>query len=412
MANGAVEDLRELVPQVLGALVRRYGHFDTCEDAVQEALLDATVQWPSQGVPNEPRTWLIRVASRRLVDLLRSEQARSRREATWQPPTPAAVQDQDDSLTLLFLCCHPALTPPAQLALTLRAVGGLGTAEIARALLTPEATVAQRISRAKATIRQAGATFRMPAPEQFEERLEVVLTVLYLIFTEGYVGTSGDTLHRAELAAEAIRLTRLLHALLPARGDVAGLLALMLLTHARRAARVADGMLVPLESQDCSLWDHAAIDEGRLIAESALRAGPPGPYQLQAAIAAVHTSSPTDWRQILGLYRLLGALDSSPVVTLNRAVAEAMVHGPAAGLALLETLADDPQLARSHRPAAVRAHLLAMRGSPDAAGWYRTAATLTTNRVEQRYLLACARSNDACGFDDQEQCDHSDQSTQ
>ncbi|GAB3839688.1 RNA polymerase sigma factor [Dactylosporangium cerinum] len=388
------EHLRDLVPQVLGALVRRYGHFDTCEDAVQEALLAAATQWPAQGVPAEPRTWLIRVASRRLVDLLRSEQARTRREAAWQPPVPPAVSCEDDSLTLLFLCCHPALNAPAQLALTLRAVGGLSTAEIGRALLTPVTTVAQRISRAKAQLK--GATFRLPAPEEFDERLDVVLAVLYLSFTEGYVGTTGDTLDRVELAAEAIRLTRLLHARLPGRGDVGGLLALMLLTHARRDARTGPGgVLVPLDEQDRTRWDHTAIAEGVTLVTAALRAGPPGFYQLQAAIAAVHAEADhprdTDWPQILALYRLLGAVTDSPVVTLNRAVAEAMVHGPAAGLTVLDTVAGDPRLARSHRPAAVRAHLLALSGAhAEASRWFRTAARLTTNRAEQRHLLTRA----------------------
>ncbi|MEV0134528.1 DUF6596 domain-containing protein, partial [Dactylosporangium sp. NPDC050688] len=361
---------------------------------MQEALLAAATQWPEHGVPDEPRTWLIRVASRRLVDLLRSEQARSRREAAWRPPV-ATAPDQDDSLTLLFLCCHPALTPAAQLALTLRAVGGLSTAEIARALLTPEATVAQRVSRAKAKIRAAGATFRLPAPGEFDERLDVVLAVLYLVCTEGYVGTAGDTLDRVELAAEAIRLTRLLHARIPGRGDVTGLLALMLLTHARRAARTRDGALVPLDEQDRSRWDRTAIEEGTALAAAALHAGPAGPFQLQAAIAAVHaeaaTAADTDWRQILGLYRLLETVTGNPVVTVNRAVAAAKVHGPAAGLAVLDAVAGDPRLERSHRPAAVRAHLLAMSGRRAEAGhWYRVAARLTTNRYEQRHLLSRA----------------------
>jgi RNA polymerase sigma factor (sigma-70 family) len=381
---------RDLTPQVLGALVRRYGHFESCEDAVQEALLAATTQWPEHGVPDEPKTWLIRVASRRLIDILRNEEARRHREDAVRVPdvAPDPAAGSDDSLTLLFLCCHPALSTASQIALTLRAVGGLTTTEIAAALLTPEATMGQRISRAKQKVR--GTPFRLPA--EYAERLAAVLQVLYLIFNEGYTGTAGERLSRVELAQEAIRLTRMLHAILPDDGEVAGLLALMLLTDARRAARTtAAGLLVPLDEQDRGLWDQKAIGEGVELITWAMSTTQLGPYQLQAAIAAVHseakTAADTDWRQILGLYTLLESHLDSPVVTLNRAVAVAKVHGPAAGLALLDTLRDDDRVTRSHRYPAVRAHLLELQGDVDAAKeLYLVAAKLATNTSEQRYL--------------------------
>ncbi|GAA1567410.1 sigma factor-like helix-turn-helix DNA-binding protein [Kribbella hippodromi] len=381
---------RGLAPQVLGALVRRYGHFETCEDAVQEALLVAARQWPEQGVPDEPRTWLIRVASRRLIDLLRNEESRRRREDIVRTPevSPAAVSGTDESLTVLFLCCHPDLPVTAQLPLTLRAVGGLTTSEIAAALLTPDATIGQRISRAKQKLR--GKPFR--PPEDPADRLTAVLQVLYLIFNEGYTRTAGAGLGRIELAREAIRLARMLRDQLPADGEVAGLLALMLLTDARREARTtADGRLVPLDEQDRTRWDQAAITEGTELITWAMRTTPLGPYQLQAAIAAVHgearTADETDWRQILALYNLLEPLLTGPVVRLNRAVATAMVHGPDAGLALLGTLAGDDRVRCGHRYHAVRAHLLDLRGDHrEAAETYLTAAKLTTNTAEQRYL--------------------------
>jgi RNA polymerase sigma factor (sigma-70 family) len=381
---------RELTPQVLGALVRRYGHFESCEDAVQEALLAAATQWPEQGVPDEPKTWLIRVASRRLIDILRNEEARRHREDTVRVPdvAPEPATGPDDSLTLLFLCCHPTLPTASQIALTLRAVGGLTTTEIAAALLTPEATMGQRISRAKQKVR--GTPFRLPV--EYAERLAVVLQVLYLIFNEGYTGTAGERLSRVELAQEAIRLARMLHAILPDDGEVAGLLALMVLTDARRAARTtADGLLVPLDDQDRGLWDQQAIGEGVELITRAMSTSLLGPYQLQAAIAAVHseakTAADTDWRQILGLYTLLERHLDGPVVTLNRAVAVAKVHGPAAGLALLDTLRDDDRVTRSHRYPAVRAHLLDLQGDADAAKeLYLAAAKLATNTSEQRYL--------------------------
>jgi RNA polymerase sigma factor (sigma-70 family) len=404
----AVEDLlRDLAPQVLGALVRRYGHFDACEDAVQEALLAAALQWPEDGVPDEPRTWLIRVGSRRLIDQLRSDQARRRREdiAGRQEPLDhllaagadaGAERDQDDTLVLLFLCCHPALTPVSQVALTLRAVGGLATIEIARAFLVSEATMAQRISRAKQQIRASRQPFRLPAPEQRAERLATVLQVLYLIFNEGYATTSGPVLQRGDLAAEAIRLTRTVRRLLPDDGEVAGLLALMLLVEARRGARTGPGgEVVPLAEQDRTRWDRALIAEGVALVSDTLARGGPGPYRLQAAIAAVHDEAErpedTDWPQIVALYTLLERMTGNPVVTLNRAVAVAMTDGPAAGLAALEPLHADERLTRGHRLDAVRAHLHEMAGDTDAAlRHYRTAAARTGSVPEKRYLLARA----------------------
>ncbi len=397
-----IEDLlRELAPQVLGMLVRRHGQFDAAEDAVQEALLAAAVQWPADGIPDNPRSWLVTVASRRLVDEWRSESARRRREEN------AAVLDQadhgpasarDDTLTLLFLCCHPALSAPSQLALTLRAVGGLTTAEIATAFLVPEATMAQRISRAKQRIRGAGAHFDMPPEADRAERLRVVLHVLYLIFNEGYTASAGPELHRGDLTGEAIRLTRMLQRLMPDDGEVSGLLALMLLTDARRAARTDDrGWLVPLAEQNRRLWNAGEISEGIALVSRTLGKGPVGPYQLQAAIAAVHDeaadAADTDWPQILALYGVLEKISPGPVVTLNRAVALAMVHGPRPGLALLGTLDDDDRINQHHRLDAVRAHLLELAGEPDAArDAYLRAARLTGSLPEQHYLtLRAAR---------------------
>jgi predicted RNA polymerase sigma factor len=409
-----IEDvLRELTPQVLAALVRRYGQFDACEDAVQEALLAAMVQWPGEGVPERPRSWLLTVASRALVDAWRVDGARRRREtaAALDPAGRAPAADlavdgavglagaeRDDTLALLFLCCHPVLSPPSQLALTLRAAGGLTTAQIAAAFFVPEATIAKRIVRAKQRIRDAGARFEMPAQPQRTERLGVVLQVLYLIFNEGYTASSGLVLQRTDLIAEAIRLTRLLHRLLPDEAEVAGLLALMLLTDARRAARTdPDGRIVPLADQQRDLWDTAAIAEGQAILTRTLGTGPVGLYQLQAAIAALHDEAPTaeatDWPQILALYDVLMAVAPGPVVTLSRAVALAHVHGPRAGLALLGTLDADERMAHSHRLEAVRAHLLEQAGDPAAArDCYLRAAKMTGSVPEQRYLeLRAAR---------------------
>jgi RNA polymerase sigma factor (sigma-70 family) len=399
-----VEDLlRELAPQVLGALTRRHGHFDACEDAVQEALLAATQQWVDDGIPDNPRAWLITVAGRRVVDEVRSESARRRREDTaaalagLRPDSPAPEQSSgvDDSLTILFLCCHPAVTPASQVALTLRAVGGLTTAQIAAAFLVPEATMGSRISRAKQQIRSAGARFELPPAPERSERLAVVLHVLYLIFNEGYTATGGDDLVRPDLAAEAIRLARMVHDLQPDDGEVAGLLALMLLTDARRAARTGPhGELVPLTEQDRGRWDTAAITEGTGLITAALQRPPLGPYQLQAAIAALHDEAPdtgsTDWPQIAKLYAVLDHVAPNPVVTLNRAVAVAMADGAEAGLALLEGLAEGP-LAGHHRLPAVRAHLLELAGDLDAArDDFRLAARLTASTPERDYLLARA----------------------
>ncbi|MFD9518369.1 RNA polymerase sigma factor [Streptomyces sp. NPDC059979] len=408
----ASEDLlRRLAPQVLGALVRRYGHFDTAEDAVQEALLAAARQWPEEGRPDNPRGWLIRVASRRLTDQLRSEEARRRREETAAaltprdefvapPPGESRAPAADDTLALLFLCCHAELAPAARIALTLRAVGGLTTAEIARAFLVPEATMAQRISRAKRRIKTSGAPFGIPHDggdqaqhhSEHAERLADVLQVLYLIFNEGYTATSGSDLQRADLAVEAIRLTRAVHALLPADGEVAGLLALMLLTDARRAARTAsDGSLIPLAEQDRTRWDRAAITEGVALVSEALTHTRLGPYQLRAAIAAVHdeaaSDEETDWAEILALYEVLIRLVPGPVERLGHAVAVAMVHGPRPALTLLAALEEDDHLAGHHRLEAVRAHLLEMAGDRAAArAAYAKAAGLTLSVPERRYL--------------------------
>ena len=408
MTGSGTEDLlRPLARQVLGTLVRRYGQFDACEDAVQEALLDASIQWPASGVPDNPRGWLVTVASRRLTDQWRSEAARRRREATvaaLEPPAGPAgalpgddlAAEQDDTLTLLFLCCHPALAPASQIALTLRAVGGLTTAEIARAFLVPEPTMAQRISRAKQRIKASGTGFGMPSRPEHSDRLPVVLHVLYLIFNEGYTASSGPGVHRTELTAEAIRLTRAVHALLPGDGEVTGLLALMLLTDARRAARTRpDGTPVPLAEQDRSRWDAEAIGEGTALISRALATASPGPYQVQAAIAAVHDEAAraqdTDWPQILALYGLLERLTPGPAVALNRAVAVAMVRGPRAGLEVLASLDGDGRVTGSHRADAVRAHLLELAGDRTAArAAFTRAARRTTSLPEQRYLQAQA----------------------
>jgi RNA polymerase sigma factor (sigma-70 family) len=401
--QGDVEDLlRELAPQVLAALVRRYGQFHLCEDASQEALLAAALQWPSGGRPENPRGWLITVASRRLMDQIRSEQSRRTREeliaiATPQsellgPPADAEPADGDDSLALLFGCCHPDLSSPSQIALTLRAVGGLSTAQIAAAFGVPEATMAQRISRAKQTIGDSGFDFSLPAGAERTERLRAVLHVLYLIFNEGYTATDGDALTVPALAQEAIRLTRWLHWLLPDDGEVTGLLALMLLTDARRPARTRpDGSLVPLAEQDRQKWDQAQISEGIALISAALPQGEVGPYQLQAAIAAVHdeatTMADTDWPQILGLYDLLERTAPNPFTALNRAVAVAMVHGPDAGLEVIATLAAEKRMAQHHRLLAARAHMQELAGDTDAAAAdYLDAARRATSLPERRYL--------------------------
>jgi len=402
MPDPDVEDLlRPLAPQVLGAVVRRYGHFDLAEDATQEALLAAATQWPATGIPDNPRGWLITVAARRLTDLLRSEQARQRREATvarWARPdqqlAPPADRppESDDTLILLFMCCHPALSPTAQIALTLRAVGGLTTAEIARAFLVPAATMTRRISRAKQRIKDSGLPFRLPPPAERAERLGAVLHVLYLIFTEGYASTSGPSLQRTELAAEAIRLTRIVHALLPDDGEVTGLLALLLLTDARRPARTGPaGELIPMAAQDRRRWNSDYIAEGVALISEVLPRGPTGHYQLQAAIAALHDEAPstetTDWPQIVALYELLLQLSDNPIVALNHAVAVAMATGPQAGLDLIRKLEHDERITRDHRLYAVRAHLLELAGDQiGARESYLAAAGLTMSRPQQRYL--------------------------
>jgi RNA polymerase sigma factor (sigma-70 family) len=388
--TGLEDLLRTVAPQVLAAVTRRYGDFDASEDAVQEALLAAAQQWPADGVPDNPRSWLITVASRRRIELLRSDAARRKREAL--PPDPLPEVRGDDELTLLLLCCHPALSPVSQVALTLRAVGGLTTAEIARALLVPEPTVGQRISRAKQRIRDSGAGFVMPGPGELGARLTGVRQVLYLIFNEGYTASSGSRLHRVELTTEAIRLARQLHAGRPDDGETAGLLALMLLTDARRPARTRpDGGLVPLAEQDRDRWDKRAIAEGVEIITRALSSTRVGPFQLQAAIAAIHDEATrpelTDWPQIKILYGMLHALAPSPMVTLNRIVATAMVDGADVALTELDKAAAEPALAGHHRVAAVRAHLLEMAGDPEAArDQYRLAARRTLSLPEQRYL--------------------------
>jgi RNA polymerase sigma factor (sigma-70 family) len=394
--------LRELTPQVLGIVMRRFRDFAAAEDAVQEALLAAATQWADEGLPDNPRAWLTQVAFRRMTDHIRSESARRRREdemamtASREAENTPAVDPnfgEDDTVVLLFMCCHPALTATSAIALTLRAVGGLTTAEIARAFLVPEATMAQRISRAKNSIKESGIPFRMPTPEERAQRLRAVLHVLYLIFNEGYTSSGGPELQRLELSREAIRLVRSLCKLLPDDGEVSGLLALMLLTDARRMARTNGvGDLVPLDQQDRKLWDRAQIAEGVALISAALVKGSAGPYQLQAAIAAVHDEAvraeDTDWLQILALYDLLKRMSTNPVVALNHAIAAAMVHGPAKGMQLMDVLSADARITDHHRFHAVRAHLLEMVGDRDGAvKYYRSAAAKTGSLPERNYLL-------------------------
>ncbi|HXM96344.1 MAG TPA: sigma-70 family RNA polymerase sigma factor [Candidatus Dormibacteraeota bacterium] len=402
--------LRELVPQVLGAVIRRFRDFAAAEDAVQEALIAASLQWPREGAPNNPRAWLIQVASRRMTDHVRRELARRRRETAAAmeldltvPPVDAENEtDQDDTLILLFMCCHGALTPSSAIALTLRAVGGLTTAEIANAFLVPEATMAQRISRAKQSIKASGVPFQLPTSQERVARLQAVLHVLYLIFNEGYTNSVGPQLQRLELSREAIRLTRSVHASLPEDPEIAGLLALMLLTDARSAARTGtDGELIPLTKQDRTLWNQTEISEGIALITAALSKGSIGAYQLQAAVAAVHDEAPraedTDWPQILALYELLKYMSDNPMVILNHAIAAAMVHGPSKGLELLRPLDSDARLAGHHRLDAVRAHLLEMAGDHEVAiACYRLAAARTTSIPERNYLTTqAARLNES-----------------
>ena len=396
--------LRELAPQVLGAVARRFRDFSSAEDAVQEAMIAAFTQWPQEGIPENPRGWLIQVARRRITDQMRSEIARREREtavaaeAESLPPALEIEADMDpnDTLILLFMCCHPALTPSTAIALTLRAVGGLTTAEIANAFLVPETTMAQRISRAKQAIKASGVPFGLPSPPERTERLPAVLHVLYLIFSEGYASSMGSHLQRLDLAREAIRLTRNTKTLLPDNAEVAGLLALMLLTDARRAARTGlDEELIPLDKQDRTLWDRAEISEGNELLTAALSKASVGLYQLQAAIAAVHNEAQrvedTDWPQIMALYELLKRVAPSPMVTLNHAIAAAMVHGPAKGLELLRALDSDPRIAGHYRLDAVRAHLFEKMGDHEAAiKHYRIAAARTTSIPERNYLMTQA----------------------
>jgi RNA polymerase sigma factor (sigma-70 family) len=398
--DGDAENLlRELAPQVLGAVMRRYKDFAAAEDAVQEALIAATTHWPEQGIPNNPRGWLIQVAVRRMTDSVRSEIARRRREETVAVeaevsavPVELVNVEHDDTLILLFMCCHPALTASSAIALTLRAVGGLTTAEIAKAFLVPEATMAQRISRAKQSIKSSGVPFTMPEEAERAERLSAVLHVLYLIFNEGYASSIGPQLQRSDLANEAIRLTRATQQLLPQNGEVAGLLALMLLTDARRLARTGkNGELIPLDRQDRSLWEQGEIAEGVALISETLGKGSIGSYQLQAAIAAVHDEAmqaeETDWPQILTLYSLLKRMSDNPMVTLNHAIAAAMVHGPGKGLELLQVLDSDPRLQEHYRLDAVRGHLFEMAGEREKAiTHYREAAAKTTSIPEREYL--------------------------
>jgi RNA polymerase sigma factor (sigma-70 family) len=396
--------LRDLAPQVLGSVMRRYRDFAACEDAVQDALMAASQQWPRDGRPDNPRGWLIQVASRRMVDQIRSDSARRQREHEvaldlGQVVAAASVEsraEDDDTLTLLFMCCHPSLTTSSAVALTLRAVGGLTTAQIANAFLVPEATMAQRISRAKQTIRTSGVPFDLPRTPARGERLETVLHVLYLIFNEGYTASVGTSLLRVDLSSEAIRLARAVLRLAPDDAEVAGLLALMILTDARRHARSGPaGELIPLQHQDRSLWDRAAIDEGVALLTATLGRGRVGSYQLQAAVAAVHDEAAryedTDWPQIVALYTLLERMQDNPMVTLNRAIAVAMVQGPSAGLVMLDALAADGRLAGHHRLDSVRGHLLELAG--DRAGavrHYVAAANRTSNTAERTYLLTQA----------------------
>jgi predicted RNA polymerase sigma factor len=388
--------LRELTPQVLGAVIRKYRDFAAAEDAVQEASLAAAVQWPRDGVPENPRAWLTQVALRRMADHTRSEMARRRREEESTPPVPMVATEDDDTLVLFFMCCHPSLTSASAIALTLRAVGGLSTAEIAHAFLVPEATMAQRISRTKQTIRDSGIPFALPDDGERAQRLRSVLHTLYLIFNEGYTSSVGPELRRADLSQEAIRLARIVHRLQPGDAEVTGLLALMLLTDARRRARTGPaGELIPLAQQDRSLWDRVQIAEGVALLEAVLPRGTVGPYQLQAAISALHDEAArakdTDWPQILALYELLRRMSDNPMVALNHAIAAAMVQGASKGLELLGVIEADARLAGNHRLDAVRAHLLEMAGDRDAAvAQYRSAAAKTSSLPERNYLLTQA----------------------
>jgi RNA polymerase sigma factor (sigma-70 family) len=392
--------LKHAAPHVLGALLRRSGDFEACEDAVQEAVLAGYASWPSDGIPRDPAAWLITVAHRRLIDQIRSELARVRRETQdaelslreLEAADAGLSADEDDTLILLFMCCHPALTPISQVALTLRAVGGLATAQIARAFLVSEASMSQRITRAKDKIRRSDEQLRMPSEQERRDRLRAVQHVLYLVFNEGYLASSGPQLQRGDLATEGIRLARLLAGQVPDDGETVGLLALMLLLDSRRAARTrADGALIALDEQDRNLWDRASMDEGIVLITDSLARLQLGPYQIQAAISALHAEAPTaadtDWAQIVALYEVLEAIAPSPMASLGQAVAHAMLHGPEAGLVKLALLADDDRLITNHRLHAVRAHLFEQLGDSEIAGsGYLTAAELTDSEMERVYL--------------------------
>jgi RNA polymerase sigma-70 factor (ECF subfamily) len=391
---------REEYSRLLAALVHRFGDLDLAEEVASEAVEAALVHWPVDGVPDRPGAWLLTTARRRALDRLRRDRTYADRlailavESERSEPVPIPVGNDlpDDRLELFFACAHPALSPDDRIALILRCLAGLNTGEVARAFLVPHRTMAQRIVRAKNKIRGARIPFRVPRRDELPERIPVVLSAVYSIFTEGYAASAGDTLQRLDLAEEALRLARILHRLMPSEREVTGLLALILLVHARREARTdPSGALVLLADQDRTHWDRPMIDEGRDLVEQALTGGRPGPYAVQAAIAAVHDESEraddTDWPQVVALYDVLGALAPSPIVALNRAVAVAMRDGPAAGLALLDDLAEEPALRDHHPYAAARAELLYGLGRhEEAAESYRRALGLAGTAPERRYL--------------------------